>query len=191
MRRGQWSFDRKPGSIVAQLELRGVASRARRAAAAAAPSLQSPSRSGFRFQKWYSSKADYEVGLNGLHHQKDATFRVWRGSSSASCHVAFCKHTHDILKRFDGVARTSNETGCPSRAGRGANESRLLAAFSAEGACQFLAVGQQCTRLEALQAKWRTLPLMDALSDGGFTGALTCALNACSRWYALVCRPSL
>ena len=55
-----------------------------------------------------------------------------------------------------------------SRAGKGFNEQALLAAFATEGACQFLAVGQRCTKLEMLQARWRTLPIMDALSDAGF-----------------------
>jgi hypothetical protein len=105
MRRAQSTFTRTPTRIVAQLELRAVASRAHRAGAAAAPDFTSPSHGQkLGFQKWFRDKSHYEVALRRMHQHRNVEPRVWRGTSTKTCHISFCQHTQTVLQKAARVS---------------------------------------------------------------------------------------
>ena len=87
-------------------------------------------------------------------------------------HVALCQSTDAFLKKQCKPVNegTDDKPICSTRAGKGGqNEQRLLAAFACHGVCQFLAVGQSVSKAALWKGTNRTIPLMDALSDNGFS----------------------
>lgn len=104
-----------------------------------------------------------------LLHCSTHVFRISCLRSTPNCHVSICHSNDRLLQDLQKKAGLAS-AGSSSRFPKGQSESFLLQTFRLPGACRFLAMGQQMsTREKFARAAWRTTPLMNALSDQGFT----------------------